>query len=221
MSNENQSGDRQGNAGGAGKGNNRRRFFRRRKSGDKAPEGSPAQEPRKGNAEKPAAARKSPDQRKPQEPAKGRTRNQAKLGNPNRDDANNKGDRSGRGRRRRRRSVRERIDEPTTIPGSTLAMIDQEYVPPQSVFVYTYVLRPGHLSSHEFRPEHFSRVGRRLEDFDIDLSVLFPPEGEAKPKPVPTRAAEEPETDELADDYDPEFDDEFPDELADEPESQS
>lgn len=27
--------------------------------------------------------------------------------------------------------------------------------------------------SYEFRPEHFSRGGRRIEDFHIDISSLF------------------------------------------------
>lgn len=27
--------------------------------------------------------------------------------------------------------------------------------------------------SYEFRPDHFSKVGRRIEDFQIDISSLF------------------------------------------------
>lgn len=184
MSNGNQSGEKRSDAGGgADKGGGRRRYFRRRKRTQQ-----PAETP-------------SPETRRPQEsrkaqeaPTKNRTRNSAK------NEGSNKGDRDRRGRRRRRRSRSERGDETPVVRESTVAAIDHEYTLPKAVFVYTYVLRPSHLATHEFRPEHFSRVGRRLEDFQIDLSPLFPAEGKAKaePKSSQTSALDE-EIDEAAD----------------------
>ena len=167
MSNPNNAGEKRGDAGGKG-GGNRRRYFRRRK-----PAAPKAQQ---------EATPKPPPRKAAEPPPKGRTRNNA------RNEGNNAGkndrDRRG-GRRRRRRSRSERPDEMPVVRESTLATIDQEYKPPKSVFVYTYVLRPGAPTSYEFRAEHFSRVGRRLEDFEIDLSPIFPVEGKAKPEPGP------------------------------------
>ena len=85
--------------------------------------------------------------------------------------------RSGRSRRsrhrRRSRSQKGRSQEPRA---SILKDIDQNYVPPQSIFVYTHVVRPDVRDSFEFRTDHFSSVSRNLEDFHIDLSALFPEE---------------------------------------------
>ena len=172
MSNGTNTGEKRSDAGGAGKGNPRRRYFRRRKPATKAQEPAP-----------------KPESRKPQEqtPAKSRPRTNANA----KAEAANKNERDRRGGRRRRR--RSRSDRVETVPGvqeSILATIDHEYTPPKAVFVYTYVLRPGAPSSHEFRPEHFSRVGRRLEDFEIDLSPLFRDEKEARRAFKPARQAE-------------------------------
>ncbi|MBX3012598.1 MAG: hypothetical protein KF832_13870 [Caldilineaceae bacterium] len=182
MSNGSNSGDKRGDA---GKGGNRRRYFRRRKPAQKAAE-SPAK----------------PETRKQQDtPAKNRPRPQAKAESPakyERDRRNN--------RRRRRRTRSERGDEMVVTQESALAPLEEAYIPPKSVFVYTYVLRPGVSSSHEFRPEHFSRVGRRLEDFEIDLSPLFPAEGTVKPEAKPA----------LPLDFDDDEAEIFSDELAEE-----
>lgn len=188
MSNETNSGEKRGDAGGAGKGNPRRRYFRRRKPATKAQEPAP-----------------KPESRKPQEqaPAKSRTRTNA---NAKAEVASkNERDRRG-GRRRRRRSRSDRVETVPVVQESILTTIDHEYTPPKAVFVYTYVLRPGAPSSHEFRPEHFSRVGRRLEDFEIDLSPLFRDEKEARRAFKPARQAEpdEPEATEFLDEPDDE-----------------
>jgi hypothetical protein len=45
-------------------------------------------------------------------------------------------------------------------------------------FVYTHVIRPTVRDSFEFRSEHFSKVTRKLEDFHIDLSPLYPDGGD-------------------------------------------
>lgn len=167
MSNPNSAGEKRGDAGGKGSGN-RRRYFRRRK-----PSAPKAQQ---------EAAPKPPPRKAAEPPPKGRTRNNARNegGNAGKNDRDRRG-----GRRRRRRSRSERPEEMPVVRESTLATIDQEYKPPKAVFVYTYVLRPGAPSNYEFRAEHFSRVGRRLEDFDIDLSPLFPVAGQARPEPSP------------------------------------
>ncbi|MDQ3249336.1 MAG: hypothetical protein M3Q45_09030, partial [Chloroflexota bacterium] len=69
---------------------------------------------------------------------------------------------------------------------------DHDYVPPLSIFVYTHVVRPDQRDSYEFRSEHFSKVSRSLEEFEIDLSKLFPEEG-AEPAAIiaPQKMAEE------------------------------
>ena len=47
-------------------------------------------------------------------------------------------------------------------------------MPPESVFVHTYVLRPHQGGgAYEFRSDHFSGGGRRIEDFSIDLSGIL------------------------------------------------
>lgn len=176
MSNGNNTGEKRGDAGGAGKGNPRRRYFRRRKPASKAQEPAP-----------------KPEARKPQEqaPAKSRTRPNANSNANAKAEVASKNERDRRGgRRRRRRSRSDRVESAPVVQESILATIDQEYTPPKAVFVYTYVLRPGAPSSHEFRPEHFSRVGRRLEDFEIDLSPLFRDEKEARRAFKPARQAE-------------------------------
>ena len=188
MSNGTNTGEKRSDAGGAGKGNPRRRYFRRRKPATKAQEPAP-----------------KPESRKPQEqtPAKSRPRTNANA----KAEAANKNERDRRGgRRRRRRSRSDRVETVPVVQESILATIDHEYTPPKAVFVYTYVLRPGAPSSHEFRPEHFSRVGRRLEDFEIDLSPLFRDEKEARRAFKPARQAEPEEADT------PEFLDETDDE---------
>lgn len=72
---------------------------------------------------------------------------------------------------KRRAHSRQRPAEETRTPGVTEA--DVAYVPPTSVFVYTHSANPDLRDSYEFRPEHFSSVGRRLEDYQIDISKLF------------------------------------------------
>ena len=172
MSNGNQSGEKRNDAGAANKGSTRRRYFRRRKPAAKPQETASKPEPRKSQ-EQPAP--------------RSRTRSNAKAeaASPSKNERDRRG-----GRRRRRRARSERVETAPVVQESTLTAIEQEYTPPKAVFVYTYVLRPGAASTHEFRPEHFSRVGRRLEDFQIDLSPLFRDENtvtkEAKSLTQPT-----------------------------------
>ncbi|GIV69523.1 MAG: hypothetical protein KatS3mg048_4244 [Caldilinea sp.] len=72
---------------------------------------------------------------------------------------------------RRKARSRQRITEEVRAPSS--AETEIEYVPPLSVFIYTHTAHPEMRDSYEFRPEHFSKSGRRIEDFHIDISSLF------------------------------------------------
>jgi hypothetical protein len=79
---------------------------------------------------------------------------------------------------RRRRRTRTRTDgaaspRPELIRAEVVDLTD--YRPPTSVFIYTHVSHPGSgWDNYEFRAEHFTKGGRTLEDFDIDLSKLYP-----------------------------------------------
>lgn len=53
------------------------------------------------------------------------------------------------------------------------AEADVAYVAPKAVFIYTHSAHPEMRDSYEFRPEHFSNVGRHLDDYTIDISSLF------------------------------------------------
>ncbi|MCS6827755.1 MAG: hypothetical protein NZ553_14165 [Caldilinea sp.] len=77
---------------------------------------------------------------------------------------------------RRKARSRQRITEEVRAPSGTETEID--YVPPLSVFIYTHTSHPEMRDSYEFRPEHFSKGGRRIEDFQIDISLLFVEGGE-------------------------------------------
>ncbi len=76
-------------------------------------------------------------------------------------------------RRRRRPRSRQGVGpEPkVVVPVTPLA---DDYKAPASIFIYTHVVRPDQRDNYEFRADHFSKVSRRLEDFDLDLSKLFP-----------------------------------------------
>lgn len=57
---------------------------------------------------------------------------------------------------------------------------DVAYVTPKSVFIYTHSAHPEMRDSYEFRPDHFSSVGRRLDDYHVDVSSLFAEDKEDK-----------------------------------------
>lgn len=77
--------------------------------------------------------------------------------------------------RRRRRNKNRRGDLRSDQPVIPAAR-EPDYHPPQSVFIYTHTVRPG-AQGYEFRSEHFSKVGRTLEEYAIDLSSLFDADG--------------------------------------------
>lgn len=75
--------------------------------------------------------------------------------------------------RKARRKARSRQRASEEARTQLAAEVDVEYVPPKSIFIYTHSAHPEMRDSYEFRPEHFSKVGRRIEDFQIDISSLF------------------------------------------------
>ena len=83
---------------------------------------------------------------------------------------------SQRNRRRRRRS---KSQSPAPSGPSIVQEIDSGYTPPESVFVYTHILRPDQRDNYTFRSEIAHGTGRTLDDFQIDLSLLFPEDAEA------------------------------------------
>lgn len=93
-------------------------------------------------------------------------------------------------RARRRARSRQRSGEETKVVSNER---EEPYIAPAAVFIYTHSADPEMAEAYEFRPEHFSSVGRRLEDFEIDLTKLLPedkrgPDGLpllAKPMPKP------------------------------------
>ena len=80
--------------------------------------------------------------------------------------------RLGRRRRRTRSRNSAAANPPETTTNESIVNLE-DYIPPQGLFIYTHVARPGSRDSYEFRAEHFSSIGRRLEDYEIDLSKLF------------------------------------------------
>ena len=90
---------------------------------------------------------------------------------------------SQRNRRRRRRSKSKSSDYSGP---SIIQEIDADYVTPESVYVYTHVLRPDQRDNYAFRSEIASGTGRQLDDFQIDLSLIFPEGAD----PIPQTAAQ-------------------------------
>ena len=80
--------------------------------------------------------------------------------------------------RRRRRRMRAKQRGPSETPSPVVEDILKDLPPLVPAFVYTHVLRPPVRDSFEFRSEHFSKVTRKMEDFYIDLSPLYPEGGD-------------------------------------------
>jgi hypothetical protein len=128
----------------------RRRYFRRRPTAN--PSGAPG-----AQRKDPAPAKKQEGPREATPPRPGRM-----------------------GRRRRRTRATGPVVTPKVEPTAESIVNLSDYQPPARVFIYTHVLRPDSRDSYEFRAEHFSKVGRRLEDYEIDLSKLFSDEQRAE-----------------------------------------
>jgi len=79
-------------------------------------------------------------------------------------------DRKRRSKKRRSRSARQQKPSGPSI----IDEINRTYTPPESVFIYTHVVRREQRDApYEFRPEHFAHTGRRMEDFRINLTSLY------------------------------------------------
>jgi hypothetical protein len=103
----------------------------------------------------------------------------AEPGQPTRGQENRPPAAKARKARRRARS-RQRYDDNRT-PNLEAEVA---YVAPQSVYIYEHSVHPELRDSYEFRPDHFSKVGRTLADYQIDLSKLFPGDIAADGTPV-------------------------------------
>jgi len=79
-------------------------------------------------------------------------------------------------RRRRRMRAKQRGAGESAAPVVEDTFKDLPPLVPS--FVYTHVIRTTVRDSFEFRSEHFSKVTRKLEDFHIDLSPLYPDGGD-------------------------------------------
>ncbi|MEM7537682.1 MAG: hypothetical protein AAF639_36265 [Chloroflexota bacterium] len=159
--------------------NSRRRYFRRKKKNSS--ESSPSRSSG-GRSERSTRSRQEEPSREngSAESSNGRIKERARR---RRRDASRDRDgveRAREKRRRRRSRSKDRYDdhygEPETVNTgvSILKAINDEYVPPKEVFIYTHVNHSAeHREHYEFRSDHFANVSRRLEDYQIDLSPLY------------------------------------------------
>jgi hypothetical protein len=109
-----------------------------------------------------------------------------------RDGKRGEGKRSDEARKARRRArSRQRYDD------NRAANLEAEvaYVAPQSVYIYEHTVHPELRDTYEFRPDHFSKVGRTLADYQIDLSKLFPGDIADDGTPVLTNMLPKPQYD--------------------------
>lgn len=92
---------------------------------------------------------------------------------------------------RRRARSRQRVDDNRSISMEA----EVAYVAPKSVYVYEHSVHPELRDAYEFRPDHFSKVGRTLADYQIDLSKLFPGDMAGDGTPVMNNMLSTPEFD--------------------------
>jgi hypothetical protein len=95
--------------------------------------------------------------------------------------------------RKARRRARSRQRYEDNRPSNLEAEV--AYVAPQAVYIYEHSVHPELRDAYEFRPEHFSKVGRTLADYQIDLSKLFPGEMAGDGTPVMDKMLPKPEFD--------------------------
>jgi len=161
----------------------RRRFFRPRKEGELDPavagetQGAAPPVAPDATESQPAAAGGSRERNRNRSRSSERDRSRDKERNRGGAPSESNDPRSHRARRRARSRTRPQDDN------RPVAETVTNYVAPSSVYVYTHVSRPDTGATYDFRPEHFSQVGRRLEDYTVDLLKIFPPtEDGALPK---------------------------------------
>jgi hypothetical protein len=107
-----------------------------------------------------------------------RKRSSQAKGDANKGPTNQSGDdsnstRSSRRRRRRRRRSRGKgSSNQRQQQVAAKDMLDAKL--PESIFVYTHVVRSSELDTYGFRSDPFMNRSRSLDDFRIDLSPIFP-----------------------------------------------
>lgn len=113
----------------------------------------------------------------------------------NRRSEGKRGEEAPRQRKARRRArSRQRYDEGRRSDAANLEA-EVAYIAPQSVYIYEHSAHPELRDSYEFRPDHFSKVGRTLADYQIDLSKLFPGDIADDGTPVLTNMLPKPQFD--------------------------
>ena len=152
----------------------RRRYFQTKKDGRSQPSGN-----------QPGGQSGQPNQ--------GNQSGQSQRGQEtNRRSEGKRGEEAPRQRKARRRArSRQRYDDNRV----TNLEAEVAYAAPQSVYIYEHSAHPELRDSYEFRPDHFSKVGRTLADYQIDLSKLFPGDIADDGTPVLTNMLPKPQFD--------------------------
>jgi hypothetical protein len=161
---------------------------------DEKPTGNNPANPGNNNANKDAgksnrrrSLRSKRRGRKPEEASESRESRESRAPREQRAQPNNapkaaeKSIADNRDRRRRRRMRAKQRGQSETTTTTVAPVVENTFkdLPPLvPAFVYTHVLRPSIRDSFEFRTEHFSKVTRKMEDFHIDLSPLYPDGGD-------------------------------------------
>ena len=145
----------------------RRRYFQPKRDGKSQSSGgqSTGQSTAQGGAQSGQSPRAQENNR----------RGEGKRSEGRRDDGKRSDEaRSKRSDARRRARSRQRYDDSKCSDRATNLEAEVAYVAPQSVYIYEHSVHPELRDSYEFRPDHFSKVGRTLADYQLDLSKLFP-----------------------------------------------
>ena len=155
----------------------RRRYFQPKKDGRSQSSGTQAA----GQGSNQGSGQAGAQQGSQSAGQSGRPSGQSPRGQDNRGRGDNKrgdGKRGDDGSRSKRRDARRRARSRQRYDDTRAANLEAEvaYTAPQSVYIYEHSAHPELRDSYEFRPDHFSKVGRTLDDYQIDLSKLFPGE---------------------------------------------
>ena len=169
----------------------RRRYFQTKKDGKSQSPGGQGTGQSAGQSTGQAANQGGQSQRAQENNRRGpgKRGEEGKRGLGKRSDEGRRSDDARKARRRAR--SRQRYDD------NRAANLEAEvaYVAPQSVYIYEHSVHPELRDSYEFRPDHFSKVGRTLADYQLDLSKLFPGDIADDGTPVLTNMLPKPQYD--------------------------
>lgn len=159
----------------------RRRYFQPKRDGRSQSSGNQAGNQGSGQSSGQGSGQAGAQQGGQSAGQSGRPSGQSPRGQDNRGRGDNKrgdGKRGDDGSRSKRRDARRRARSRQRYDDTRAANLEAEvaYTAPQSVYIYEHSAHPELRDSYEFRPDHFSKVGRTLDDYQIDLSKLFPGE---------------------------------------------